>query len=999
MRQTLFILLLSCIAALGQPATTVDTIADLVARKPRTNSTEVVYVKGRLAAGDFKMEPQAFRYDPTSVESTNDICLMPSTGVGRWINEWKGDARIFGAIPYSAPSTLVPWGFKTNIAAIGSGPFSVWIRAKLPSSFTDPVGMFGIGPSLTDPDIGTAFTASSLGFRASSSVFGFLFRSTNASSATGSSVWEAASLDATPSTFSAYLGTTVDIVLTRSGTVPKVYFNGTDVTASFTLANANGWSKSLGMGATLQAYVGNNDNMWYWPEATSRFAVWASALTAGQAADPENTGSKVVDFTSYTTNVPTDAGPGINLALAYASSRGGGTVRLRDGCYRISTPIRMRRNTTLEGDGVAFYPKTQFDVEGFTPGGTTLVPWFGHEGDVVQTLRADLAPGEVYFYLRPGGGVVSYTNATGYVYTKSARTTVKNLAIFGGLAKYGRSFYADRAGSLNYEGVASIGMPGYALYVVQPNSLFIHGFSATGGLGAYLNGVADSDVSQYFHDGPQGPAFRIYGNLNNFANMVPEFAYVSRSGTSAFELSTTVNASTDMFTSSADHKRQTGDVVRFVTDTGTLPTPLRSDVDYFVYRVSATTFKVSYKYSDDISHDGVMDGSGFLDITDVGSGTWYVSPGPAVGLLVQGDNNGFSNIRSQRNSLEGLRLENARENTFGQSRFMLAGYGNTSLSNVANVQLINSQTNTFIGMTVTDRNTAGFATNGVIGDSLSVGNYFSGVLTYTTSPNWIDKRIAVQNRWSDSKGEIFNADSSRASVLLPSVSGFSAYADERATNNAKPVVYDTSSRRFMISRDSTSGNWDYMWTHPFAGPIFWNSLTANGAMQGANAGTAATLSYLHGESFQPLLSIRSYSTSGASYAGAPLIGLQRYRSGTFGSYAALEKTNYLGGIQFGGMFSNTINHFSIGDAGVYAKATENWETGKRGTKIEFQATQTGTGTPSIGLIVKSDGRINLPFQSSAPAVDLEDGDAFYGVNGGTTNLWVRRAGAWVGALP
>lgn len=99
MRPTLFILLLSCLAAFSQPSTTVDTIADLVARKPLTNSTQVVYVKGHAASGDRGMEPLAFRYDQTSTAPTSMVCLATATGIGRWVHDWNGDVRAFGALP------------------------------------------------------------------------------------------------------------------------------------------------------------------------------------------------------------------------------------------------------------------------------------------------------------------------------------------------------------------------------------------------------------------------------------------------------------------------------------------------------------------------------------------------------------------------------------------------------------------------------------------------------------------------------------------------------------------------------------------------------------------------------------------------------------------------------------------------------------------------------------------------------------------------------------
>jgi hypothetical protein len=96
MRNALFILFAVCFSALGQPATTVETLANLVARKPPTNSTEVVYVKA-FAPNQFFPKPLAYRYEQTNSLATNRFRLLTGTGTGRWVHDWDGDVRAFGA--------------------------------------------------------------------------------------------------------------------------------------------------------------------------------------------------------------------------------------------------------------------------------------------------------------------------------------------------------------------------------------------------------------------------------------------------------------------------------------------------------------------------------------------------------------------------------------------------------------------------------------------------------------------------------------------------------------------------------------------------------------------------------------------------------------------------------------------------------------------------------------------------------------------------------------
>jgi hypothetical protein len=95
MKHTFLILLACCYTALAQPATTVNTLADLQRRKPLTNSIETVYVRSAATNQPFT-KPLPYRYEQTSALSTNRFCLETGTGIGRWVHDWDGNVLDFG---------------------------------------------------------------------------------------------------------------------------------------------------------------------------------------------------------------------------------------------------------------------------------------------------------------------------------------------------------------------------------------------------------------------------------------------------------------------------------------------------------------------------------------------------------------------------------------------------------------------------------------------------------------------------------------------------------------------------------------------------------------------------------------------------------------------------------------------------------------------------------------------------------------------------------------
>jgi hypothetical protein len=90
------ILFLFGIPVLSQdrPRITLQTISQLSTRPPFTN--EVVEVLGYSTPGDWGV-PKIFRWDATNTLATNAIRIKSALAVGRYIHDWDGDVRVFGA--------------------------------------------------------------------------------------------------------------------------------------------------------------------------------------------------------------------------------------------------------------------------------------------------------------------------------------------------------------------------------------------------------------------------------------------------------------------------------------------------------------------------------------------------------------------------------------------------------------------------------------------------------------------------------------------------------------------------------------------------------------------------------------------------------------------------------------------------------------------------------------------------------------------------------------
>ena len=92
----LFVLLLLVPGAFAQaPSRVASTLSGLLAMKPGETQPHV-QVLGFSSPGDWG-PPKTFRYDATNALATNAIRRATAIGSGRWVHDWDGDVRAFGA--------------------------------------------------------------------------------------------------------------------------------------------------------------------------------------------------------------------------------------------------------------------------------------------------------------------------------------------------------------------------------------------------------------------------------------------------------------------------------------------------------------------------------------------------------------------------------------------------------------------------------------------------------------------------------------------------------------------------------------------------------------------------------------------------------------------------------------------------------------------------------------------------------------------------------------
>lgn len=931
----------------------VDNIASLRARSGATNI--VLITRGRQSAGDGGA--MMYMWHPNSTEKTNELTIVEAANGGRWKTyDWDGDARVFGAQPYTPEYYHSPWGIYGDLPSIGTNDFSVWVKFKVPTFTADNIGLFII----TSTNAWQSSMTSSLEFRANSGLFGFLLRAVSgSSSAAGGTVNDAGVLDAVGNPYTGLAGQVVDLILTRSGTSVSVYLNGTNVTSAWTTSNPNGWSKALGNGDPLKVQVGINNNNWEWPEPVHRLSVFNRVLSSGDIANPAAASSPAVALVAPSTEVPTDQSVAIQRAIDAMAALGGGVVWLPDGYYRVDNAIQMKPRVSLTGKNPIHYPLATFTTK---VGGANLIKWFDSETDFIQLLYANAIPEPFLSYRTLGtwwSGVPWLTSES-----RPMQSNVERLGFVGNYAKTSRGIFADRVASVRIRDNFFCRTPGYTIMFFEPNSIDIIGNKGQILRGVTVFGGTDLIIAENLLDGAIGPVLWLHSNQSQVVNNQIEASNVpTLEGT--FDGVITADPGTDLLTK-ADHRLMTGDMVRFINFGGSLPGGLTDYENYFVTRVSKDTFSVNLMYVDQSDNGGAMNGER-LNITSAGTGTNWVYTGPYVGIMVQGDRNTITANRSVINWREGLLLENAHGNTVTANIFNQNWQNNSADTNTirAGIKLVRSTKNTIIGNLVDKRTANSYQNAGVYVDNTSWFNSIFGNTEDTDNPIYGEGSILKSNLFVGQYRAVFPYNTN-SSLYIPSLAGnvFTAEYPKKFPSAAATIFEETNKRLYVQEGGST--NWKYGVFFPdSSGGYLWNANQTLGTLQGVNNVIGANASaFLFNGTYAGLQGEMRVNSQNA--AEGSRLGLVRNRGTNSTTYVPVSAGDQLGEIQFGGFNDASAFGYNMNGASIEGKAVSGWNTTNVQGELIFKVAPTNSVVRAAGATVR------WPISANQTALKLYD---------------------------
>lgn len=833
----LLIFLFLAVSVSGADITFTNLASMLAARSSGIQRNMTVNLLGRDNEGDGG-GGEFYRILTNEVDTTSAIFLAGTNGVYHVANDGGIYERIvkapvnpvwFGAESYDTGQlSESPFDGYTSVSAIGTDDFSVWVRMTVPTFTDQPWGLFCLG--VDNPDL-TTRGFSAFDAYGELTTFAVIFRSTTGGSGIGSStIADASLLTATPNPLGAFAGQTVNFVVTRSGTTATLYIDGVSYLSSFTHLNPTGWAKELCVNTDIIAEHGVNLNLWPWPEPVTRFGVYNRVLSQAEAVNPDAVTSGRVVYHASSATHPIDSGPATKRAADYAKVAQRGSVKFPVGAFRISTEVQVPAGTWIEGTGSPSEYSGN-DARNLR-GPTGLYPWFHATNDVLVFSKAN-AHTNAYF-LRPvqlvGNGLMSTFPHNG---------GVQNLHMGGSLAWNSRGIVLDRVGSVKLLNVNIDRFSSSPIMIMAGNGIRISGFSGPNFRGVIVRGTSDMRITDSFLDNARGPALWLNGNQNIIGNVVFEFATDPRAAPRPMErVITSVNTSSDAFTL-ANHRYKTGEPVRVI---GTnLPAPLINNQDYFAVYLTEDTFALSEDYIDEVTGGGALNGEK-INLTTAGSGDIYISPGPTVNVLVQGDGNQFSGGRFAGSYMSGVRLEDSVANDFSSVAITASGIGNTTseTNTIAALEFINSDRNHFSGRVDKRASNA----NGQVGVTWGAGSG-QNVVEVTEPDNPI--RVLNLSTEENDYRSIFNRNHDGNSVFA------TAQVSSSATNKtlvvpempSAPLVNLTTNTpglmmRFGVDFNRLFGwrltNWLYTPFVPSLASTAWRYSSEGGTLTGAGSG-------------------------------------------------------------------------------------------------------------------------------------------------------------------
>jgi len=531
---------------------------------------------------------------------------------------------------------------------------------------------------------------------------------------------------------------------------------------------------------------------------------------------------------------------------------------------------------------------------------------------------------------------------TSIIYSRWLSSQISDLTINGDLCYSSEGIVLDRVGSIGIHNVGFRGLQNHEIRAFGVNSLQIFGCEGgTLGRGLDMHAVADATIHGCFFDGPRGPALRFVGNLSRIADSVFEFSSNPRTSVPPMEYPTAVNTTTDEFTvtSSYGHKLHTGQALRFDRDTNSIPTNLTTTTDYYVVVTGDNTFKISTMYADEVSRLGAMYSNSFVDITDTGSGTWYVGSGPAVGISITGDHNSISGNQSQQNYEGALRVEGGNgNNAFTANQFIMNGLGNTD-TNIAAVIVTGSPYNRFINNSVDDRDLGGFSQKGFVLDSDADYNAFIGNSWNIDTPYTFGdpaKQLVI-----DAKQSVYQWNGSYGNLYIPAAAGFTEWTPQVWTNSV-PIQFDyTSGRLLLWDGDS----WMHAVTAPYGSNTYWSA--NSGTLTAVNNGTAIPFLSFNGP--YPGSGIYMQINDGSGATDASILSLYRNYGTNSSTFAALPAFTKFGEIQLGGWTGTSSGNAAAGARLTAWSDAIDWSSTNRGSQVNIDLVPNGTTTVTTAL--------------------------------------------------
>lgn len=349
----------------------------------------------------------------------------------------------------------------------------------------------------------------------------------------------------------------------------------------------------------------------------------------------------------------------IQAAMDYCYSQKRGTVHLNGGLYHLNSSLYAPHRVNLVGahgwkftELASITPTSPFYMLG---GATQLRMMDG------ANLQAMLVMNSTDGYNRQPSEVLEDGSI---VDSRFQETLIENIVFNGNSANntaHTHGISAFSKWNMTVRNCGFILLRGNTMYWRDCNGLVVENIWMKGQIGQLHNSgmwvysTADSIFKNFWAFGFQGPCIWVNGSttgVNLFSDMLLGNSVVSNT------IHTVTGVSSGQWTLSGSPWFETGDHVELRT-TGSVPTGFSRVTLYYLYKIGSGVYGLHTNYNQ--ATNGV-----YLTTVDSGTGTHYITKGPASAVYISGaaNNNSFVNIRADQNSGPGFYFRDAYANAF-----------------------------------------------------------------------------------------------------------------------------------------------------------------------------------------------------------------------------------------------------------------------------------------------------------------------------------------------